>query len=190
MTDPGRSQRRRRVVMQILLWLALGATVGLAALVNHAVVRPQRIEAAGLSVQLPRQWQVVEVEDPRLAMAAVDPEGGRVVALVRQRAAPGLGAYQYLRQSGLLPPEYQQGQTAGVVGQSPIRMAGQTGLLVIAVRISPQTGLPSSKLLAAVILPDREAVTIILESPGAPRQADALLIRQIADTLTVAPREE
>src|SRR5687768_11936341 len=104
--------RWRRYVMQATMWLILGATLGLAAFVNHERRRSLRVELGApatygpITVRLPRAWDVIapRESDPRVLVSATEPAQtparrpgqGRTVTVLRERLPAARGPLEHL----------------------------------------------------------------------------------------------
>jgi hypothetical protein len=120
--------RWRRIVMQLVLWLVLAGTLGLAALVDHKrsqTHRPSLGNAASygdLEIRLPKRWQVAQGTDDHPLLVVQATEGGtdsgdddaggganeasaifggaRVIAIYRQHTGTLISPTEYLAQAG------------------------------------------------------------------------------------------
>jgi hypothetical protein len=125
MSRPWQYTRSRYFLMQAVMWLILGATVGLAALISrhrngHVDTLTEKVEvktSAGqvVSVLLPRGW-VIETRKPKpgqgdaLKIIAREPaeeadpdQPGRVVTVTLESVAEDSTATQYLTDTRKLP---------------------------------------------------------------------------------------
>lgn len=124
MSRPWQYTRSRYFLMQAVMWLILGATVGLAALISRH--RGGRVEsltekvevkapAGQVSVLLPKGW-VIETRKPKLGQAdalkiiarepaeEADPDQpGRVVTVTLEPVTEDFTATQYLAETRKLP---------------------------------------------------------------------------------------
>src|SRR2546430_130791 len=86
MPRPVEESRFRRFMMQGIMWLILGATVGLAALVNQAKQHSMKVvldaprELDGFSIRLPLGWEGAESPaDNEGTITLKDPDAGNVL---------------------------------------------------------------------------------------------------------------
>src|SRR6185436_2809849 len=97
----------RRYVMQAVMWVILGATVALAALVTSEKRRESRVQLGdpteynNLTLRLPRRWKTrIGAEgNPRIVVQASEPKESsrsRVLTIFRDRADEPLSPLQYL----------------------------------------------------------------------------------------------
>src|SRR5206468_10299959 len=106
MARPQTYSPARRFMMQGIMWIILGATVGLAALVSHHrrtsidVKLGDAISYRGVTVQLPKGWEIVKTSDEQSAVVFTATEktkdeddeenGARVLKIMREP----LGSYR------------------------------------------------------------------------------------------------
>jgi hypothetical protein len=191
----------RRILMQSIMWVILGATVGLAALVSH--VRRSALETRlsapityrGVSVQLPAKWSISKSQDPQSPVIltateasgnddANDDEGGRVVRIVRDPLTTRSAPLEYAR--GRLNPGDQI-----PTREADITLAGAPGILLSAPRMHVAKSLQDmiaprgadSALCAATIPPSGRPLAVELDAPGEVRPEQIDLIQRIAASI-------
>src|SRR5688572_3510330 len=163
--------RWRRYAMQATMWLVLGATVGLAAFVNHERRRSMRVELGSptshgwLVVRLPKTWQqsVLPEREDRVIAVAVEPDEqrlGRTVTITRDRVTRPISPLEFLLTSNAqmlgLDLQLAQDPKGGKDLVEPITVGGHPGVLVRGVRASGRHGggsLPHKEIYAATIVP-------------------------------------
>ncbi|HEV2295930.1 MAG TPA: hypothetical protein VGR35_18940 [Tepidisphaeraceae bacterium] len=194
--------RWRRCAMQGTLWLLLGATVALAALVNHERRRSMRVELGPptshgwLTVRLPSTWQqsaAPDVGDRVIARAVEpDPQGlGRTVTVTRDRVARPISPLEFLLTSNsqilgldLLHAQHARGAEDLV---EPITVGGHPGVLMRGVRGSGRGpgGLPHKEIYGATITPSGHAIVVKLEGDRPAELSDIEIVKQLADAIEI-----
>jgi hypothetical protein len=199
--------------MQATLWLVLGATVGLAALVNHERRRSMRVElgpptAHGwLSVRMPRTWQPVPAAAPngdrdgRIIARAVEPDEqllGRTITITRDRVARPVSPLEFLLSSNnqilgldLLLANSGRGARQQQDLVEPITVGGWPGVLVRGVRAAGRgangaPGLPHKEIYAATVLPSGHAIVVKLEGDRPAELSDVEIVKQLAGSIEIA----
>jgi hypothetical protein len=181
----------RPIAMQIVMWLLLAGTVGLAALVNQYVQRQPRVTLSepiagdGLILRLPRGWQLVDEPDPRIIVRLrepVSPENARLLTLYYEPTTLD-SPDTYLVESGLLPRVYLGTRHLGREVHE-IEMAGHEAILIAGSRRVRSLGnAVLNDVIASVVLPDGEALTFLLQGTGTYASTDVELVRQLAEAL-------
>lgn len=180
--------------MQVTLWVVLGATVGLAALVDHyrsgaSAVKLGPMEDFGpLSLRLPSGWAITSEGEPVLLVQAEEGADGRarILSVLRQPVPEEMTALEFIIRSGLAPP------AAARVAQ-PIAMAGQTGAMVSVNRqLRGHNGgvVDERDMVAVAMIRPQHAIILHLSSTGNSLGADEELIREIAATVKLNDRAE
>jgi len=182
--------RWRNVVMQAVMCGVLGATVGLAALVDHrlrdALFLPltNPISEGSITFRLPAGWKISTRIDEggSLIQTAVDPQPGseRVMTISVQRVERLMPPVEYLHISGRL---------AGNLREQPadsITIDGWPGQYMpwFGARRSGDAAVEVEALVCCVILPDYQAVTLRLEKPAVLDPADRRLVREVIDSMS------
>jgi len=183
---------RRNLIMQAVMCALLGATVGLAALVDHrlhaALYLPltNPIVDGAISFRLPAGWKTsVRTDDGgSIIQTATEqlPGGGRVLSISHQRVDRLMPPVEYLHISGRL---------AGNLHEQPadaISIDGWPGQIMawIGTRHAGDTPIEAEALICCVILPDYQAVTVRLEKPGPMDAADRRVMREVINALSFA----
>lgn len=195
--------RWRSVVLQAVMWVVFGASLGLAAFIDHRrsgsldVRLGEPVTDGRLSVRLPAGWDVMIKQKgeavgpgPR-ALTVIDfdrqgRERRRLTITQEEQTGRQRGAAYYLENlmssRHLLPLEPQ-----------PFSMLGQDGVLIpFKVDLRRYHGqdapidLPEPGLYACVVLPDRLAVTVQVTGDGAYGPSSHQLLRRVADSMRVA----
>jgi hypothetical protein len=190
--------RLRVVVLQVVMWVILGASLGLAAFIDHrktaaldvTLGEPRRFGA--LVVRLPKGWELEGETGPPQAVVAKDYDRqGRLrrTLKVTQEVQTGrvLGPESYLENTVQLP-EIEQ-----IPDVEPFGFLGQDeGALVAFMLGDSRRGrrsrprLPDAGLYAATVLPDGLSVTVQLYGEGAYGPTSRHLVRLVADNLKLA----
>jgi len=179
--------------MQSAMWLILGGTVGLAALLDRHQHELMRINLADpvpcgdVWLQLPARWLIENSGAAGMITASESSTNPFEPALQVTVAPPAEGGLvdQLLRkQAPTFPPQAisfgKTGKTSGnlYVWQMPLDEDGQS--------------YPFAKVIATAVLPNGPQVTIRLEHLGRNSQAmdlqdDVDLVRRIAATVKLSP---
>jgi hypothetical protein len=188
---------RRRMMMQIFLFIVLLAAVGLAALVDRqrnagTLITLGSVQTSGpVHIRFPANWltQSSSAADPRVAAVAREvtppnqPLDGRTLILYRQRLRQIMSPGDYLDRVSLLgdvfgeqPPEATE---ATLAGQPAIELEGMVQIT------SPLGEFLQSELMICCIFPNHQAVTLRLSRQGRFTPLDRILFNQVAKTVTV-----
>src|SRR5687768_11316932 len=148
--------RWRRYAMQATMWLILGATLGLAAFVNHERRRSLRVELGApatygpITVRLPRAWDVIapNESDPRVVVSATEPAQtptrrpgqGRTVTILRERLPAARGPLEHLLISISLPAAVH-GPAEWEDAIEPVTIGQWPGLMVSLAKVQQQNQL-------------------------------------------------
>lgn len=166
--------------MQAVMWLILGATVGLAELItyqrNHTPIElGPPVQLGQVDVRLPEAWQVAVAGS---TLEAQEPDTGRVVRVMYNPA---------LLRSEEPPPD----QGGVPVSTEPIEFHGlhRRGLMAAISQYQMTTqGVVSQKVLrAAAELPKQKVIVVEVSQYAAQMgPADRLLLQTVADGITPA----
>jgi len=182
---------RRRMVMQIVLFIVLLGAVGLAALVDRHLGGVGQMQlgppqtSGPLHFRLPASWIVVrEINgDARIAAIATTPDSHRKFTFYREGLQQIISPGDYLDQSGLLseifgdqPPEAVDTTLAG---QPAIRLEAELQIT------TPELAFIQSEIVVCCVFPNRQAVTLRLTKRGDFTPADEHLFDEIARSVTV-----
>jgi hypothetical protein len=180
MARPWEYPRWRRWVMQLVMWLILGATVGLAELItyqrNHMPIElGPPVQLGQVDVRLPAGWRVGAAGS---TLEAQDPETGRVVRVMYNPA---------LLRSEEPPPD----QGGAPVSTEPIEFHGlhRRGLMaaISQYQMSAQGLVTQPVLRAAAELPGQKLVVVEVSQYAAQMgPADRLLLQTVADGISLA----
>ena len=179
--------------MQLVLWLVLGVTVALAALVTYQKRRGLRLPLEPprnyglLRIAAPRHWAVSSTET---GDSFIEPqsEGGRRLTVARMATNGWVAPLEHLLLSRTLSEEdlsggVGRGEEAHIEG---LDVAGWPGILVTqSIHLDSHRGQLTKELIACAVLPDNHAVVIELTGPGAPDAADDQFVREMAENVWV-----
>jgi len=186
---PWENDRWRRLLMQTLMWIILGGTLGLAELVtysrNHAPILLSAPRQLGpLSVRLPEDWVSLPGESPEPGvLQAEDQDGTReLVISIESR-------------STAIAPQLLRRPAGDAEGATPITFKG-LALAGIELIVSHPERMPDGKivsvddLVATAELPTGDWIQIRLrEGDSRIGSADRLLVGAVVDGITVADRK-
>ena len=192
------------------MWLILGATLGLAAFVNHERRRSLRVELGppaeygSMTVRMPRAWDVIapNESDPRVVVSATEPAQtptrrpgqGRTVTILRERLPAARGPLEHLLIS-ISQPAAVQGPAQWQDAIESVTIGGWPGLMVSLAKVQQNQlekraqpdepdddprGWPRKAYVACAVLPSRHAVVIQLEGSGTNELSDVEVLKQIA----------
>jgi hypothetical protein len=189
MPRPPDESRIRRFMMQIIMWVILGATIGLAALVdrhlgNRLDVRlGEPRELPGLTVRLPLGWETEDTsDDPQTLVYLFDRSNRRAMDVRVER--PGLSELLGLGGRSRRP-------TRELISQIPF--GDGTGQLTRRVG-SLQSGSSYVELTASRGLARGGTLSISLTAPISSSQADLGreidLIKRVAASVTINSASE
>lgn len=182
----------RRVVMQIVMWLILGGSLGLAQLIsvhnrNAAESMGEEVQIEGFQARLPEDWSIRPLNLHGIGgiegqgVEAIDPEGHRVLQMVvlplgpaGRLVGPGIGAAstpgQHVDFAGL--------HVSGIMRmESQVRPLRQGGSIL------------ERTITATASVPPDHVILIQLVTSGdqSPGRADARLVRDLAAGITASP---
>lgn len=189
--------RLRAVALQVVMWLLFGASLGLAAYIDHRksaqldVTLGEPRNVGRLVVRLPKGWEVEESGGTPHTLIAKDfDRQGRERRLLKitQEVQTGRkrGAQYYLESVANLPDE------EGIA--PPIEtfvFLGQDDGVLMPFRINTRSlrrydpNLPDAGLYACAVLPDGLTVTVQITGDGAYGPSNRGLLRRVADSLKV-----
>lgn len=179
--------RWRYVAMQVVLFAVLLATVGLA----HWVSRRNRVPASAgpivlgdFTLVLPADWDTTRKKTPAaIEITAIDPDesGRQIVAIFQQLAAP-VSPQDYLLHSGLIGGEWKMEQ---------MTVEGNPGAYLEMMRLINQDGsrLLAKDLMACVMLPSGQALTLQLTGPGRVQEEDQQIMQELLTKLQIKPQK-
>ena len=200
--------RWRAVVLQAVMWVVFGSSLGLAAFIDHRrsgtldVRLGQPVPAGRLIVRLPLGWEVLAQRqgeaEPATTQAALqvltavdfDRQGRerrRLTITQEQQSGRPMGAEYYLDQlmtsRHVLPLEPQ-----------PFSMLGQDDGVLIPFKVNLKRylrrarveDLPDPGLYACVVTPDGLAVTVQVTGDGAYGPSSHRLLRLVTDNMRLA----
>jgi len=198
MPRPGEYTPARRLLMQTILWVVLGGAVALAGAVVHqkhqalmAELGPVRISGP-VHFRLPADWVVVagQTDDPRLVATANEPDNGNgrpgQIFVFRERVKTMMDPKDYLERLGVLAELFpdQSDAKPTLVGEAAIGPWIGVAIIGTAHPQLTENDEPDTRLLCAV-LPDNQAVTLVLERAGGLDPSDNVLLNLIGEKVTI-----
>lgn len=185
MPRPWEYPRWRRIVMQVVMWLILGATLGLAQLISNQ--RARAPEALGVPmrvgsflVRMPEGWALQRFRDQDvLGVRGVDPDNYRVLLVLIVPAPAGPHAIGPTRRITSTP--------------QPIEFSGLhvKGKMVLEQDLQPAQGaaVPQRSVAAMAVLPSQDTIVVQLVLPPGVQvgRADTDLLKQVAAAITLSP---
>ena len=208
MPRPPTDSPARRVLMQSIMWIILGATVGLAALVSYQrgssgetrLVDP--ITYRGATVPLPKGWTITKTADELspVLLTATEPKrdnngdedsGGRILRIVREPLASYRAPIEY----ALSRFHYRETDPKVIEGKNYMAIGGSPGELLYQNReVAPKSlqeamsgeGRLVKTICAATVAPSGRGVAIELEGDGIVDPRDIDLVKRIAAALKLA----
>jgi hypothetical protein len=190
--------RWRHLLMQILMWVILGASVALAAMLNYHLRTAQMVQLTDpivddtLTFRLPAGWKTVTRtgEGDATDHIAVDSSGQvqRTLLIRRQRVPRLIPPAEYILRTlsvplngHLQPQEFKGVMIAGWPGQSITWEARRTSM-------SDEADYDFASC-SAIVLPDDEAITVRYDKNAPFDATDRHLYQQILDQLqlSIAP---
>src|SRR5581483_5223324 len=201
MPRPQQYTPARRFMMQGIMWVILGATVGLAALVSHQrrssidVKLDDLKEYRGVSVQLPRGWEISKKADPMSAVlvsatekkSSDEDEGPRVVRIVRETLPSYRDPFEYA--AARLGHIGQSSQT----GKNYVTIAHSQGEMLYQVRITMRNIAQmqvSKSICAATVTPSGRGLAVELDGDGEISESDIDLVKRIAGSIKLGDEPE
>ena len=185
--------RWRSLLMQLVMWIALGGTVVLAALLDQHLRRAQTLSLSDpivdgpLTFRFPAAWKSWTRQAGRDATAhvATDSVNGvsRTLIISRQRVPHFMSPAQYMLRAspltGTITPDAFKGVTIdGWPGES-ITYAGRL--------VSFSSGTDRQfTVCSAIVLPIGQAIMIRLDKNAQFEQADEQLYKQILDQVSTS----
>lgn len=200
---------RQRTILQIVMWLLLGATVGMAAMVTqyrrgkYEVTLASPIRCGPFAVQLPKDWKRRTQFDQRsvLVAQATEPKRAqsnkpaRQFAVYYEKLDQPVDPVTYLLNQQVLGFTGTQAVDAEsedpdpkVLGKAQERtIAGYPGVVVWR-RVLPRFALftggqAMTQIYAATVSPEGDALVLMYLCDVSPTPADQSLIRQVMDSI-------
>jgi len=181
----------RRILMQLATWIVLAASVGVAALVNRQRDRAflPKLDhpsvVSGLTVCLPENWRVEtgDIRSPSVLLICREGDGttgGRLITIERHGVF-GMPSPQEILARARQAHSFEDSPAGSMQGAmyEAVTFGDIPGLLV-----SGRIGDPAMRLtIASSVFPNRQAVTIRLQSWGQNADIDSILVKEIANTV-------
>ena len=194
MARPWQYTRSRRLLMQGVMWLVLGGTVAVAALVSRIKARSSELgppETQGaVEVLLPKGWErdLTTLSRTKWELTAREPVGrheepgsGRVIKVTQEMKSPGLTPEDQLM--AVL-------QAGGGRPASQIKRTTLGGKPAVRIRARVPVGEDDEDngyiIYVCTVLRSGLAVTLQYQGPGLPGSDDEKLLTQIAQTMRIA----
>ena len=191
--------RWRGVALQVVMWLIFGASLGLAAYIDHrrsgtldvALLEPRTF--GRISVRLPKGWDIEGEAGPPQALAATHDgrrrNERRTVRITQEQQTPRRWGPEYyldvlINPQGVFPTEAE-----------PFPFLGQDDAVLVPLRFSLRgrvpdgvdlPGVPKPGLYACAVLPDGLTVTVQVVGEGAYGPSSRKLLRTVADNVRLA----
>lgn len=191
--------RLRTVALQGVTWLVFGASLGLAAYIDHrrsghfdvTLTEPRTV--GRLTVRLPRGWDVEEPGGTPLSVVAKDfDRQGRVRTTLtitqEQQTGRKRGAQYYLEALVNLPDDENLApamESISFLGQDDAVLASFRLNTRPLRRMNPAFIVPEAGTYACVVLPDGFTVTVQVTGDGAFGPSSRALLERVADAIRV-----
>jgi hypothetical protein len=185
--------RWRHLMMQVIMWLVLGGTIALAAILDQHLRRAQILSLSNpvvdgpLSFRFPADWKswTRQATGDATAHVATDSIAGidRTIIISRERVPHAMSPAQYMLRASPLADNLTKDQFKGVtIDGWPGQMVTYAGR-----RVSFRSGAELQlTICAAIFLPGDQAVMIRLEKNAQFDQADEQLYQQILDHVSTS----
>lgn len=195
--------RLRTVALQVVMWLTFGASLGLAAYIDHRrsgaldVRLGEAIIDGRLAIRIPIDWEIDLRETiagpPRtLVLKDFDGQGLRRTVRITQEQQVGRA-----RSAEYYLAEMMNARRLRGLEPQPFSMLGQNDGVLVPFKVDysrlpdsiPETakfGLPEPGLYACVVLPDNFTVTLQVVGDGAYGPSSWKLLRTLADSIRLA----
>ena len=189
MTPTAQYPRSRYVMMQVALFLVLLATVALANWVSHrpvaAAAQAGPISLGDFKLRLPPDWIVTQKPIAHaIQIDAVEPdETGREISVLYQELTKPLPPMDYLQRSGLVTGSWRE---------QPMTVDGNPGAYIQMMRPFDRGDqrLLIKDLLACVVLPNGQVLTLQLTGPGKMDESDQQLMQEVLTNLQIQPQKK
>ena len=189
--------RLRVVALQVVMWSVLGASLGLAAYIDHRrssqfnVTLGEPRAVGRLSLRLPKGWEIEGPAGTPLAIAAkeFDPQGRqrlKITVTQEQQSGRRRGPQYYLEELVNLPDDEDFAPSI-----EPFGFLGQDDAALASFKINSKLArkilnLPDAGLYACAVMPDGFTVTVQVSGDGAFGPSSRGLLRRVADTIKLA----
>jgi hypothetical protein len=185
-TPTAQYPRSRYVAMQVVLFFILLGTVGLAQWVSKRHANTGKLNTpitlGNFTLYLPADWPAEQKQTPgSIHVVAADPDDpSRRLDAIFQRLRQSMEPMDYLLRSGIVTGSWSGAQ---------INADGNPGAYVEMMRINDYKGerIFSKNILACIILPDGQVLTVQLTAPGAITQDDREFMAEILKHLKIQP---
>jgi hypothetical protein len=189
MTPTAQYPRSRYVMMQVALFVILLGTVALASWVSQrhvkAVVQSGPIILGDFTLHMPADWAVEKKQTVNaIQITATEPDDtGRQISALYQQLREPESPMDYLQRSGLV---------SGPVDEQPMSVDGNPGAYLPMMQLIDRDGqrVLIKDLLACVMLPNGQVLTLQLTGPGKLDDADQQIMRELLDDLKIKPQKK
>ncbi len=184
MSDNTAYTPRKRVLLQVVMWVLLVATVGAASLlisVKKGLWRVDLTDAqtyGSLELRLPRNWQVIHQRRGGVdSLQVVEPTAPRRSLSLRVTHPEASGAMDFLMGSGLMEYMRLQAEDARLVEE--ITVPDGEGIIV-----HPRRGQSAFAVLAFT---DGRIVTVQIVNRGSSSASDDAILYNVATSIRLGP---
>ena len=199
--------RLRAVALQVVMWLIFGASLGLAAFIDHRrsggldVQLGPPMTDGRLVVRLPVGWDLLMKQKGEAAVPSrrtltlidFDRQGRerRKLRIIQEQQQGGRvrGPEYYLESMVTIPSDEDAGMPL-----EPFPFLSQSDGVLVPVKVNtkmlrrmlPGADLPEAGIYACVVMPDGLTVTLQVTGDGAYGPSNRALLRQVADSIRLA----
>jgi hypothetical protein len=191
MPQPWHLPPHRAIIMQLVMWAVLGASVGLAALLDDHLRRAQIVDFSTpitegpLTFKLPSDWKTWsrQAEGDAVVHFASSSSGHitRTITILRQRVNRMMTPGEFIVRTLQLPQNHSEFGAAAIDGW-PAQIVGWEAI--------PQfvqgQGEPHFNLYCATVLPGNQSISIRLEKNDSLTAADSNLFHQVLVEMRVS----
>jgi hypothetical protein len=188
MTPTAEYPRSRYVAMQVVLFFVLLATVALAHWISlrHVTVATPigPIVLGDFTLRVPQDWAITRKQNNKsLEIIATEPDDtGRQVSVVFQELNAPIPPMDYLLRSGLVSGTWRGEQMT--VDDNP-------GEYIEMTRVMESDGqrILVKDLLACIMLPNGQVISLQLTGPGRVNENDEQLMQQLLTDMQIKPQK-
>lgn len=189
MTPTAQYPRSRYMAMQVALFVILLGTIALASWVSQrhvkTVVPAGPIILGDFTLHMPSDWAVEKKQTANaIQITATEPDdAGRQISALYQQLREPVPPMDYLQRSGLV--------TGAVDGQQ-MTVDGNPGAYLPMMRLIDRDGQRAlmKDLLACVMLPSGQVLTLQLTGPGKLDESDQQTMQELLTELQIKPQKK
>jgi hypothetical protein len=189
MTPTPQYPRSRYVTMQVALFVILCATVGLANWVSHhhagVIQHNGPISLGDFTLYMPSEWDVEQKQTANtIQVIATEPDdSGRQISALYQQLRQPVAPMDYLQRSGL---------ATGSGEAQQMTVDGNPGAYLPMMRLINRNGqhILMKDLLACVMLPSGQVLTVQLTGPGKLDDSDQQVMQELLTQLQIKPQKQ